>query len=52
MVRVALLLIAALAVCGSARAQQTGGVVEGRVVDAQGLAVRAATVTVRGEGWV
>lgn len=50
--RLAWLLIAALLVSVPVRAQQTGGVIAGRVVDPQGLAVVAATVTVRGEGWL
>ncbi len=50
--RLAWLLVAALLVSVPVRAQQTGGVIAGRVVDAQGLAVVAATVTVRGEGWL
>lgn len=50
-----LLIAAALAVVFlpvPARAQQTGGVIAGRVVDPQGLAVAAAAVTVRGDGWL
>jgi len=50
--RVALLLIAVACAPLTAWAQQAGGVIAGRVVDPQGLAVAGAAVTVRGDGWL
>jgi len=44
----ALLLAFVLAVAGLAAAQETTGTISGRIVDAQGLAVPGATVTVTG----
>jgi outer membrane receptor protein involved in Fe transport len=46
--KLAILLVCLLAFAGMARAQETTGTIQGRVVDPQGLAVPGATVTITG----
>jgi outer membrane receptor protein involved in Fe transport len=46
--KLAFLLVCLLASAGMARAQETTGAIEGRIVDSQGLAVPGAAVTVTG----